>query len=112
MAQIRMTSQALLDQLQGADTDVLRRVREHTMQGLIDAEAAGADIAGELGLDLATRCVACVIGRPLNGCTLSRPNTPGESVDAHASLICLEATDTPMARSVPIFGGRIPYLDS
>jgi hypothetical protein len=32
MAQKRMTYQALLDQLQGADTDVLRRVLEHAMQ--------------------------------------------------------------------------------
>jgi putative transposase len=39
MAQNRMTHQALLDQLQGADTDVLRRVLEHAMQRLIDAEA-------------------------------------------------------------------------
>jgi putative transposase len=40
MAQNRMTQQALLDQLQGADTDLLRRVLEHAMQRLIDAEAA------------------------------------------------------------------------
>ena len=40
MAQNTMTHQALIDQLQGADTDVLRRVLEHAMQGLIDAEAA------------------------------------------------------------------------
>ena len=40
MAQNRMTYQALLDQLQGADTDVLRRVLEHAMQQLIEAEAA------------------------------------------------------------------------
>ena len=40
MAQNRMTHQALLDQLQGADTDVLRRVLEHAMQRLIEAEAA------------------------------------------------------------------------
>src|ERR1019366_6552353 len=40
MAQNRMTYQALLDQLQGADTDVLRRVLEHAMQRLIEAEAA------------------------------------------------------------------------
>jgi putative transposase len=39
MAQNRMTYQALLDQLQGADTDVLRRVLEHAMQRLIEAEA-------------------------------------------------------------------------
>jgi hypothetical protein len=32
MAQNRMTYQALLDQLLGADTDVLRRVLEHAMQ--------------------------------------------------------------------------------
>ena len=32
MAQNRMTYQALLDQLQGADTDVLRRVLEQAMQ--------------------------------------------------------------------------------
>ena len=40
MAQHRMTQQALLDHLDGADTDVLRRVLEHAMQRLIDAEAA------------------------------------------------------------------------
>jgi hypothetical protein len=40
MAQNRMTPPALLDQLQGADTDVLRRVLEHAVQRLIDAEAA------------------------------------------------------------------------
>jgi hypothetical protein len=40
MTQNRMTSQALLDQLQGADTDVLRRVLEYAMQRLIEAEAA------------------------------------------------------------------------
>jgi hypothetical protein len=40
MAQNRMTYRALLDQLQAADTDVLRRVLEHAMQGLIEAEAA------------------------------------------------------------------------
>jgi len=40
MTQNRMTYQALLDQLQGADTDVLRRVLEHAMQRLIEAEAA------------------------------------------------------------------------
>ena len=40
MAQNRMTRQALLDQLQGADTDVVRRVLEHAMQRLIEAEAA------------------------------------------------------------------------
>jgi putative transposase len=39
MAQNRMTHSALLDQLQGADTDVLRRVLEHAMQRLIEAEA-------------------------------------------------------------------------
>ena len=40
MAQNRMMPPALLEQLQGADTDVLRRVLEHAMQRLIDAEAA------------------------------------------------------------------------
>ena len=40
MAQNRMTHQALLEQLQGADTDVLRRVLEDAMQRLIEAEAA------------------------------------------------------------------------
>ena len=40
MAQNRMTHQALIDQLQGADTDVLRRVLEHAMPRLIEAEAA------------------------------------------------------------------------
>ena len=40
MAQNRMMHQALLEQLQGADTDVLRRVLEHAMQRLIEAEAA------------------------------------------------------------------------
>ena len=40
MAQNRMTQQALLDHLDGADTDLLRRVLEHAMQRLIDAEAA------------------------------------------------------------------------
>jgi putative transposase len=40
MTQNRMTHQALIDQLQGADTDVLRRVLEHAMQRLIEAEAA------------------------------------------------------------------------
>jgi transposase-like protein len=40
MAQNRMTQQALLDHLDGADTDVLRRVLEHAMQRLIEAEAA------------------------------------------------------------------------
>jgi hypothetical protein len=36
----QMTQQALLDHLDGADTDVLRRVLEHAMQRLIEAEAA------------------------------------------------------------------------
>ena len=40
MAQNRMMPRALLEQLQGADTDVLRRVLEHAMQRLIEAEAA------------------------------------------------------------------------
>ncbi len=40
MAQPRMTHQALLDQLQGADTEVLRPVLEHAMKRLIEAEAA------------------------------------------------------------------------
>ena len=40
MAQNRRTHQALIDQLQGADTDVLRRVLEHAMQRLIETEAA------------------------------------------------------------------------
>jgi transposase-like protein len=40
MAQNRMTQQALLDHLDGADTDLLRRVLEHAMQRLIEAEAA------------------------------------------------------------------------
>ena len=40
MAQNRMMPPALLDQLQGADTEVLRRVLEHAMQRLIEAEAA------------------------------------------------------------------------
>ena len=40
MTQNRMTHQALIDQLQGADTDTLRRVLEHSMQRLIEAEAA------------------------------------------------------------------------
>jgi putative transposase len=40
MAQNRMMPPALLEQLQGADTDVLRRVLEHAMQRLIEAEAA------------------------------------------------------------------------
>ena len=46
MAQNRMMPPALLEQLQGADTDVLRRVREHAIQRLIEPEAAtqiGAD---------------------------------------------------------------------
>jgi hypothetical protein len=34
----RVTQQALSDQLQGADTDLLRRVLEHAMQRLIEAE--------------------------------------------------------------------------
>src|SRR6202049_1125737 len=37
MAQNRMMPPARLEQLQGADTDVLRRVLEHTMQRLIGA---------------------------------------------------------------------------
>jgi putative transposase len=40
MAQNRMMPPALLEQLQGADTDMLRRVLEHAMQRLIEAEAA------------------------------------------------------------------------
>lgn len=40
MAQNRMTHQALLNQLDGADADVLRRALEHAMQRLIEAEAA------------------------------------------------------------------------
>ena len=40
MAQNRMMPPALLEQLQGADTNVLRRVLEHAMQRLIEAEAA------------------------------------------------------------------------
>ncbi|MGA8416470.1 MAG: IS256 family transposase [Candidatus Dormiibacterota bacterium] len=40
MAQNRMMPPALLEQLQGADTDVLRRVLEHAMQRLIEAEAS------------------------------------------------------------------------
>ena len=40
MAQNRMMPPALLEQLQGADTDVLRRVLEHAMQRLIEVEAA------------------------------------------------------------------------
>jgi len=40
MAQNRMMPPALLEQLQGADTDVLRRVLGHAMQRLIEAEAA------------------------------------------------------------------------
>jgi putative transposase len=40
MAQNRMMPPALLEQLQGADTDVLRRVLEHATQRLIEAEAA------------------------------------------------------------------------
>jgi transposase-like protein len=35
-----MTHQALLDHLDGADTDLLRRILEHAMQRLIEAEAA------------------------------------------------------------------------
>jgi putative transposase len=46
MAQNRMTQQALLDHLDGADTDLLRRVLEHAMQRLIDAEAAAHIGAG------------------------------------------------------------------
>ena len=42
MAQNRMMPPALLEQLQGADTDVLQRVLEHAMQRLIEAEAATA----------------------------------------------------------------------
>jgi putative transposase len=40
MAHHRMTHQALLDHLDGADTDVLRRVLEHALQRLIEVEAA------------------------------------------------------------------------
>jgi hypothetical protein len=40
MTQNRMTYQALLVQLQGADTGVLGRVLEHAMQRPIEAEAA------------------------------------------------------------------------
>jgi putative transposase len=40
MTQNSMTQGTLLDQLQGADTDTLRRVLEHAMQRLIEAEAA------------------------------------------------------------------------
>lgn len=40
MTQDRMAHQSLLDQLDGADTDVLRRVLEPAMQRLIEAEAA------------------------------------------------------------------------
>jgi hypothetical protein len=46
MAQNRMTQQALLDQLQGADTGLLRRVLEHAMQRLIEAEATAQIGAG------------------------------------------------------------------
>jgi transposase-like protein len=46
MAQNRMTQQAFLDHLDGADTDLLRRVLEHAMQRLIDAEAAAHIGAG------------------------------------------------------------------
>jgi transposase-like protein len=46
MAQNRMTHQALLDHLDGADTNLLRRVLEHAMQRLIDAEAAAHIGAG------------------------------------------------------------------
>ena len=46
MAQNRMTQQALLDQIHGADPDLLRRVLEHTMQRLIEAEAAAHIGAG------------------------------------------------------------------
>jgi putative transposase len=46
MAQSRMTHQALLDHLDGADTDLLRRVLEHAMQRLIEAEAAAHIGAG------------------------------------------------------------------
>jgi len=46
MAQPRMTHQALLDHLDGADADVLRRVLEHAMQRLIEAEAAAHIGAG------------------------------------------------------------------
>jgi hypothetical protein len=35
-----MTRQALLDHVDGADTDLLRRVLTHAMQRLIEAEAA------------------------------------------------------------------------
>jgi hypothetical protein len=40
MAQNRMTQQALLDDLDAADPDLLRRVVEPAMHRLIDAEAA------------------------------------------------------------------------
>ena len=40
MAQNRIMPPALLEQLQGADADVLRCVLEHAMQLLIEAEAA------------------------------------------------------------------------
>ena len=46
MAQNRMTQPALLDHLGGADTDMLRRVLEHAIQRLIDAEVAGHIGAG------------------------------------------------------------------
>jgi putative transposase len=46
MAQNRMTQQALLDHLDGADTDLLRRVLEHAMQRLIDAKPAAHIGAG------------------------------------------------------------------
>ena len=46
MAQPRTTHQALFDHIEGADTGVLRRVLEHAMQRLIDAEAAAHIGAG------------------------------------------------------------------
>jgi putative transposase len=46
MAQTRMTQQALLDHLDGADADLLRRVLEHAMQRLIEAEATAQIGAG------------------------------------------------------------------
>ena len=55
MAQNRMTHQALIDQLQGADTDVLRRVLEHAMQPLIEAEAAT-----QIGAGPHERAAGCV----------------------------------------------------
>ena len=46
MAQNRMMPPALLEQLQGANSDVLRRVLEHATQRLIEAEAANQIGAG------------------------------------------------------------------